>query len=110
MSISTFIVYIVFVLADSAMYIGMSWWLVKSFKYHRFGVITFIILIVPFVCPLFYAGSLLNVLWMLIFTPFYGLLIMIMVYPIWMLLYYTVTFGSLLVLFFSRKKLRQFIK
>ena len=91
------------------MYLAFSWWLIKSFKYHRFGVAAFLILIAPFVYPLVYAGSLFNVLWMLIFTPFYGLVIMLIVFPTLMLLYYIVTFGSLLALFFSRKKLGRFM-
>ena len=110
MLISTFIAYLLFVLADSAMYIGLSWQLAKSFKHHRFGVAAFLILIVPFIYPLVYAGSLLNFLWMLIFTPFYGVAIMIMIFPTLMLLYYTITFGSLLVLFFTRKKLRRYVR
>ncbi len=110
MLIGTFIAYLLFLLADSVMYIAISWWFVKSFKYHRFGVAAFLILIVPFIYPLVYAGSLYNVLWMLIFTPAYGLVIMIIVFPILMLLYYTITFGSLLILFFLRKKLGRFIK
>jgi hypothetical protein len=109
-SISTFIAYLLFALADSVMYVFMSWWLVKSFKYHRFGVAAFLILIIPFVYPLVQAGSLFNVLWMLIFTPFYGIIIMIIVFPTLMLLYYTLSFGCLLVLFFLRKKLRRFMK
>ena len=108
--IYTFIAYLLFVLADSVMYITIVWWLVKSFKYHRFGVAAILILIVPFIYPLVYAGSLTNLLWMLIFTPFYGLVLMIIVYPILMLLYYTITFGSLLALFFSRRKLGRFIR
>jgi hypothetical protein len=107
--VSTFIAYLLFVLADSAMYIGLSWLLIKSFKYHRFRVSAFLILITPFVYPLAYAGSLFNLLWMLIFTPFYSLVIMIMVYPLLMVLYYAISFGSLLILFLSRKKLGQFI-
>ena len=110
MAIGTFIAYLLFLLADSAIYGAKSWWLVKNFKHHRFGVATFLILIVPFIYPLVYAGSLFNVLWILILTPIYGLAIMIIVFPILMLIDYTLTFGSLLALFFSRKKLRQFMK
>jgi hypothetical protein len=109
-STGTVIAYLLFLLADFAMYGAITWWLVKSFKYHRFGVAAFLILIIPFIYPLVYAGSLYDVLWMLIFTPFYGLAIMIIVYPTLMLLYYVITFGSLLVLFFSRKKLGRFVK
>jgi hypothetical protein len=109
-SIGTFLAYLLFVLADSAIYIAMSWWLVKSFRYHRFGVTAFLILIIPFVYPLVYAGSLYDVLWMLILTPFYGLAVMIIVFPTLMLLYYTIAFGSLLALFFLRKKLTRFIR
>ena len=105
-----FIAYLLFLLADSVMYISITWWLVKSFKYHRFGVATFLILIIPFVYPLVYAGSLYDVLWMLILTPFYGLAVMIIVFPTLMLLYYIITFGGLLALFFSRKKLRRFAR
>jgi hypothetical protein len=108
--IGSLVAYFLFLLADSVMYIAISWWLVKSFKYHRFGIIAFLILIIPFVYPLLYSGSLYNVLWMLIFTPVYGLVIMIIVFPIMMLLYYAITFGSLLVIFFLRKKLERFIK
>jgi hypothetical protein len=108
--ISNFIAYLLFALADSVMYIGLTWWLIKSFKYHRFGVAAFLILIAPFVYPLVYADSLYNVLWMLIFTPFYGLIIMVIVFPILMLLYYAMTFGSLVILFFTRKKTRRFIR
>ena len=107
---STFIAYLLFALADSVLYIAVFWWLAKSFKYHRFGVSAFLILIAPFVYPLLSAGSLINLLWMLIFTPFYGLIIMVMIYPILMLLYYAISFGSLLIIFFSRKKLRQLMK
>jgi hypothetical protein len=110
MSIGTFIAYFLFVLADSVMYIALSWWVLKSFKHHRFGVASFLILIFPFVYPLVYAGSLFNVFWMLMFSPFYGLIIMIMVFPVLMLLYYAITFGTLLVLLFSRKKFERFIK
>ena len=110
MSIGTFLAYLLFVLADSAIYVAMSWWLVKSFKYHRFGVTAFLILIIPFIYPLVYAGSFYDVLWMLMLTPFYGLAVMIAVFPTVMLVYYAVAFGSLLALFFSRKRLRQLTK
>ncbi len=110
MSTTIFIAYLLFALADSVIYIAISWQLVKSFKHHRFGVAAFLILIVPFVYSLVYAGSLFNLLWMLILTPFYGLGVMIIVFPILMLLYYTITFGSLLALFFSRKKLGRLIR
>jgi len=108
--ISTFIAYLLFVLADSAMYIGLSWQLVKSFNHHRFGVAAFLILIVPFIYPLVYAGSLFKVLWMLIFTPFYGLAIMVIIFPTLMFLYCTINFGRLLVLFFIRKKLGRYVR
>ena len=105
MPTNLFLGYLVFVLADSIMYIGILWQLVKSFKHHKFGVTAFLILIVPFFYPLVYAGSLINLLWMLILTPLYGVVVMILVFPILMLLYYAMAFGSLLALFFSRKKL-----
>ena len=107
MAIGTFIAYLLFLMADSAIYGAMFWWLVKNFRYHRFGVAAFLILIAPFIYPLVYAGSWFDVLWILILTPFYGLAIMIVVFPILMLIYYTLAFGSLLVLFFSRRKLRR---
>jgi hypothetical protein len=103
-----FIAYLLFLLADSVMYIAITWWLVRSFKYHRFGVAAFLILIIPFIYPLVYAGSMYNVLWMLVFTPFYGLAIMIFIFPTSMMLYYILTLGSLLVLFLLRKKLGRF--
>ena len=108
MSVSAFIAYLLFVLADSVIYISISWWLAKSFKFHRFGVVAFLILIVPIFYPLVYAGSLLNVLWMLLLIPFYGLFVMIILYPILMLLYYAISFGSLLTLFFLRKSYGDF--
>lgn len=110
MSASTFIAYLLFVLADSTIYIGLSWLLVKSFKHHRFGVVAFLVLIAPFVYPLVDAGSFLNVLWILFFTPFYGLIVMIIIYPLVMVTYYAISFGSLLILFFSRKELTQLIR
>jgi hypothetical protein len=92
------------------MYIAITWWIVRSFKYHRFGVATFLILIIPFIYPLVYGGSVDIVLWMLIFTPFYGLAIMIFIFPTSMMLYYIMTFGSLFVLFLLRKKLGRFMR
>jgi hypothetical protein len=71
-------------------------------------VVAFLILIAPFVYLLVFSGSLLNLLWMLFFTPFYGLAIMILVYPVWMMLYYAASFVSLFVLrFFLRKSNRR---
>ncbi len=110
MSIFIFVGYLLFVLADSVMYLAISWQLVKSFKYHRFAVAAFLILIIPFIYPFVYSGSLLNLLWMLILTPFYGLVVMIIIFPTLMLLYYTITFGSLLALFYSRKKLMRLME
>ena len=105
-SFSVIVAYLLFVLADAVMYISMSWFLAKSFKLHRFAVSAFLIWIVPFIYSLFYAGSLINLLWMLIFTPVYGSIVMILIYPAPILLYYVVAFGSLLALFIFRKKLR----
>lgn len=86
------------------MYVALAWFLIKSFRLHRFRVVGFIVLIAPFVYALLNAGSLFNLLWMMIFTPFYGLIVMILVYPTVMLLYYVVSFGSLLIVFLLRKK------
>ena len=98
--------YGLFVLADAIMYVALSWFLVKSFKLHRFKVIGFLIWIVPFVYSLFYAGSLINLLWMLIFTPFYGSVVMIIIYPIPVITFYAVSFGSLIGIFILRKNLK----
>jgi len=102
---ATFISYLLFAVADLAIYIPLSWFLAKSFRYHRFKVVAFLILIAPFIYSLAYAGSFLNLLWMLIFTPFYGIVVMVLLYPISMMLYYAVSFGSLLMLFLLRKRL-----
>ncbi len=65
--------YALFVLADAVMYVSLSWFLAKSFQASPFqSRIGFLIWMVPFIYSLTLAGSLLNVLWMLIFTPFYG--------------------------------------
>ena len=104
MDVGTLIAYSLFALADFVMYFGLSWVLRSYYKHHRLGVIAFVVLIGPFIYPLVYAGSIFNLLWVLFFTPFYGLVIMILVYPAWMMLYYSVSFGGLLVLtFFLRK-------
>ncbi len=87
------------------MYVALSWFLVSSFKRHRFRVTAFLIWIVPFVYSLFYAGSLINLLWMLIFTPIYGSIVMIIIYPIQVMTFYAISFGSLTAIFFFRKKL-----
>ena len=98
--------YLFFALADAVMYVSLSWFLVQSFKLHRFKVTAFLIWTAPFVFSLFYAGSLVNLLWMLIFTPFYGSVVMILIYPIPVMLFYGVSFGSLLTIFIFRKNLR----
>jgi hypothetical protein len=98
--------YLVLALADAVIYVSLSWFLVKSFKLHRFKVTAFLIWIGPFIYSLIYAGSLLNVLWMLIFTPFYGSVVMILIYPIPVVSFYAVSFGSLLTIFILRKNLR----
>ena len=66
----------------------------------------FLIWVVPFIYSLFYAGSLLNLLWMLIFTPFYGSVVMILIYPIQVMSFYAVSFGSLLTIFVFRKNIK----
>jgi hypothetical protein len=68
-------------------------------------VVGFVVLTAPFVYVLLNAGSLFNLLWVLILTPFYGLIVMTLVYPTVMLLYYVVSFGSLLSVFLLRKKI-----
>ena len=99
--------YLVIAAADAVLYVSLSWFLVKSFKLHRFKVSAFLIWMVPFVYSLFYAGSTLNVLWMLIFTPFYGSVVMILIYPMEVMLFYAVSFGSLLAIFLLRKKSKE---
>ena len=107
LDISTLIAYFLFALADFVMYFGLFWVLRSYCKSHRLGVVAFVVLIGPFIYPLVYAGSLFNLLWMLFFTPFYGLIIMILVYPAWMLLYYAVSFGSLCVIAFLSRKYKK---
>jgi hypothetical protein len=104
-SVSLFVAYLLFILADAAMYIGLFWQLKRSFKFHKFEVAAFLVLIAPFVYVLASAGGFFDLLWMLIFTPFYGLAIMILVYPLFMMVYYAVSFGSLFCLFLTRKRL-----
>jgi hypothetical protein len=100
--------YLILASANAVMYLSLAWFLAKSFKFHRFKVTAFLIWIVPFVYSLFYAGSLLNVFWMLIFTPFYGSIVMILVYPVPVTLFYAVSYGSLLtIIFFLRKKSKE---
>jgi len=95
---TTIIAYLLFILADFAIYSGLVWLLWSSYKTHRLGVIAFVILVAPFFYTVIVAGSLLNLLWVLFFTPFYGVIVMILVYPIWMLLYYVISLVSLVVL------------
>lgn len=102
--------YALFVLADAVMYVSLSWFLAKSFKLHRFKVAGFLIWMVPFIYSLTLAGSVLNVLWMLIFTPFYGAVVMILVYPLQVMLFYAASFGSLLGIFFWRKKSKKSLR
>jgi hypothetical protein len=70
-------------------------------------VIGFLIWIVPFIYSLFYAGSLINLLWMLIFTPVYGSVVMILIYPIPVMTFYALSFGSLIGTYILRKKLKE---
>ena len=96
--------YLIFIVANAVMYVSLAWFLLKSFKLHRFRVVGFIIVTAPFVYVLLNAGSLFDLLWIMVFTPFYGLIVMILVYPTAMLVYYVVSLGSLSAVYILRKK------
>jgi hypothetical protein len=66
--------------------------------------VAFLVLTAPFIYPLFYTGDLFSILWMLIFTPFYGLLVMVLVYPVFMGIYYVISCGVFAALFVLRRK------
>jgi hypothetical protein len=99
--------YVLFSLADVAIYFGFLVILKSVYKNHRLFCLAFLIFISPFVYPLANSGSLFNVLWMLFFTPLYGVIVMMIAYTNWMILYYVVAYGSFAALnFFCKKKPR----
>jgi hypothetical protein len=104
MSSDSVVAYLVFALADGVMYFGLAWFLAKSFKRHKFKVVGFIFFVAPFVYALASVGSVFGALWMLIFTPFYGLIVMMLLHPALMLSYYALSFGSLLGVYFYHKR------
>lgn len=89
---TTFTVDLIFASADCVVYLSLFSFLVKSFKLHRFRVVAFLVLIAPFIYPLFYTGDLFSILWMLIFTIL-RVLVMVSVYPVSMGIYYVISGG-----------------
>ncbi len=96
--------YVLFSLADFAIYVGFLLMLKSVYTTHRLFCLAFLIFIFPFVYPLANSGSLLNVLWMLFFTPLYGVIVMMITYTNWMMVYYVVAYGSFAALNFLFKK------
>ncbi len=91
-------------LADAVLYVSLALLLLRSFRRHRFKVAGFVVFMVPFFYVLAYSGGWVNLLWMLFFTPFYGVVVMALLYPAFMLLYYMASFGGLLTVFYLMKR------
>jgi hypothetical protein len=99
--------YVLFSLADVGIYVGFLVMLRSLYKNHRLFCLAFLIFISPFVYPIANSGILFNMLWMLFFTPLYGVIVMMITYTNWMILYYVVAYGSFAALnLLFKKKLR----
>ncbi len=100
--------YVLILVADIVIYGGIFVILRSIYRQHRLRCIAVLIFMFPFVYLLATAGSLLNILWMLVLTPLYGVIILLIVYPLRMLLYYLVAFAVLVALnLFIRNRKRK---
>jgi hypothetical protein len=96
-----------FSFADAIMYLAFFFALRALYKRHRLAVQIFLILVSPFAYVLATAGTLFNVLWMLFFTPLYGVIVLGLLYPTWIVLYYCIALGIFAILNLLLRKHRK---
>lgn len=63
-------------------------------------LVSFLIFLSPFVFSVVIAGSLTELLWVFLLTPFLGVAILMMLFTNWILLYYGVSYSILAVLYY----------
>jgi hypothetical protein len=73
---------------------------------HKRGTIwlvAFLVFLAPFVFALILVDSLVDLMWVLVFTPFFSVAILMMFFTNWMLLYYGVAYGILAISYYLLK-------
>jgi hypothetical protein len=76
-------------------YYGLYRLLRILYRYDPIWCISFAILIAPFAYVVIQFGDLIELIWILILTPFYGLTVLSYAFADWLILYYNVAFGAL---------------
>jgi hypothetical protein len=66
--------------------------------YDPIWCISFIVFIAPFAYVIIQFGDLLELIWILILTPFYGLTVLSYAFTNWIILYYNIAFGALAII------------
>ncbi len=79
------------------------------YKRNPLWLIAFLVLIAPFILVLMQATNLLELMWVVLLTPFYGIAVLTSLFTTWMVRYYCIAFALLGLLnhIFLRKKIDQ---
>ena len=92
---SLLVAYLAMLSSIIIIYHGLFRFLKILHKYNPIWCISFAILVAPFAYVLIQSSNLLELIWILLLTPFYGLTVLLSVFTGWIIVYYNIAFGAL---------------
>jgi hypothetical protein len=93
--VSLLLAYLAMLSSIIIIYHGLFRFLKILYRYNPIWCISFAILVAPFAYVLVQSSDLLELIWILLLTPFYGLTVLSSVFTGWIIVYYNITFGAL---------------
>jgi hypothetical protein len=93
------------VIAIALVYYGLFGVMKAIYKKGLVWLVAFLILLSPFAYVLFQVKSLLELMWVLLLTPFYAIAFFLLFCANWLLLYYGVAYAALALIHYLRKQI-----
>jgi hypothetical protein len=90
--------YVPVLLTIVIVYFGLFKFLKLLYEKHRMWFVSFIVFLSPFVLVLAETRNLLELMWVLLLTPFYGIAVLMMMFTSWMLRFYCSAFAVLMLI------------